>query len=70
MHLITRSARRATRIVKGGPHVLTGYKREAHRKYRHRVHELETMLASQRIDADDSDLEPTRGDMVTGWEVA
>lgn len=69
MHLITRGARRATRIVKGGAHVLTGYKREAHRRYRRFVHALEN-VARCREDAEDIDFAPTREFMVTGWEVA
>ena len=69
MHLVTRGARRATRIVCGGAHRLTGYKRAAHRRYRRRVHALEALAALLR-DVDKSEFDPTRAEMVTGWEVA
>jgi hypothetical protein len=64
MNLVTKDARRATRIVKGGQKELAFLKKKANRCYRHQIHQRLNTL----VDFENFDEVPTR--LVTGWDIA
>lgn len=70
--LVTRSARKATRLC--GTNI-KAMARKAHRAHRHEVNEALATLADKinngyPLDEVDINISPSRSHMVTGWDVA